>query len=117
MHFFSLRHLPLLAGLGFVLALGISTEARGQAPQLSPAHQQVKKSSKAPKTQIHWLVKPANVEIHLNGKKLGAAQDLKFTRAKPGKHTIRLVNGLDETEFDVKILKNQTLRFEFIFES
>jgi hypothetical protein len=108
-------NLPLV--LGFSFLLWSPSPAAGSGAVAEPVPEQIKKQSKKVKTQIHWLVKPAKVEIYLDGKRLGAAKDLKLTATKPGKHTIRLVNGLDETEFDMEIRKNQTLRFEFIFES
>ena len=105
----------LMAGL---LVFGFSAVAKelNSSPESVQHSLIAKKKTKKASTQIQWLVKPDNVEIHLDGKLLGKASKLKLTAAKPGMHTVRLVNGLDETEFDLQLRKNQTLRFEFTFE-
>lgn len=67
------------------------------------------------KTAIAWKVTPSNVIIYLDGKKLGAAGDLTETKTRPGKHTVKLVKGGDETEMDVKVNKGHVLTFTFEF--
>ena len=74
-----------------------------------------KKKAKA-KTGIEWVIAPARVQIFLDGKKIGDAGTIKFTPTKPGRHTVRLVNGEDETEMDIGIKKGQRLKFEFVFD-
>lgn len=66
-------------------------------------------------TGIHWKISPDTVEVYLDGKKIGTAKHLEVTKTKPGMHAIKLVNGEDETEFDVMIKKGQVveLRHEF----
>ena len=115
----------LTLGLTGVFLLGLlsTNPLWGQTTawaQATPAKSKAKAKKKRPKkvkTRIHWLIQPKSVEIYLDTTRLGKAGDLEFTTTSPGKHTIRLVNGKDETEFDLKISENQTLRFEFIFES
>lgn len=68
------------------------------------------------KTGIAWQVSPEQVIIFLDDKKLGTAGQLKFTDAKPGKHTVRLVRGKDETEMDVNVKKGEALSFVYQFE-
>ena len=72
----------------------------------------------APKisTGIEWKVTPSAVVVYLDGKKLGEAGSLTVTEAKPGKHEIKLVNGGDETEIEIKVNKGQILTFTYEFE-
>lgn len=70
----------------------------------------------ADKTGIAWEVAPSEVIIFLDDKKLGTAGDLKFTEAKPGKHTVKLMRGKDETEMEVNVKKGQALKFVYQFE-
>jgi hypothetical protein len=76
------------------------------------------KDKEAPKvgTGIEWKVTPSSVIIWLDGKKLGEAGSATVTEAKPGKHTIKLVNGGDETEIEIKVNKGQVLQFAYDFE-
>lgn len=68
------------------------------------------------KTGIAWEVQPAEVVIFLDEKKIGTAGELKFTEAKPGKHTVKLMRGKDETEMEVSVKKGQSLKFVYQFE-
>ena len=70
-------------------------------------------------TGIEWQVDPGKVVIFLDGKKLGDAESLKgkVSKTRPGKHGVKLINGLDETEMDIQVSKGQTLKFTFTFES
>ncbi|MBK6683430.1 MAG: PEGA domain-containing protein [Deltaproteobacteria bacterium] len=72
----------------------------------------------APKvsTGIEWKVTPSAVVVYLDGKKLGEAGNLTVTETKPGKHEIKLVNGGDETEIEIKVNKGQVLQFSYDFE-
>lgn len=72
-------------------------------------------SAKTAKTGIEWQVSPEDVEIFLDGKRVGVAKDLKFTASNPGKHTVRLLRGGDETEMEIQVTKGQVLRFSFDF--
>lgn len=67
------------------------------------------------KTGIAWSVTPETAVIYLDGKKLGTAGNLKFTSARPGRHTIKLTKGGDEAELDVKVNKGQVLQFNYAF--
>lgn len=75
----------------------------------------VKKGAAKVKTGIHWTVAPDTVEIFVDGKRVGTAKSLDVTTTKPGMHAVKLVNGEDETEFDVMVKKGQIveLRYEF----
>ncbi len=64
---------------------------------------------------IQWEVSPGSVVVYLDRERLGAASDLTSTRTAPGRHTIRLVNGEDETELEVEVAKGQVLKFVFDF--
>ena len=102
----------ILVSASFIAAI---TFAPG-APSAVASHPvPVKKNVKKVRTGIHWTIAPSSVEIFVDGKKLGRAKDLDTTRTKPGTHTVRLVNGEDETEFDVMVKKGQIveLRYEF----
>ncbi|MCK6544680.1 PEGA domain-containing protein [Myxococcota bacterium] len=98
--------------LSSLLALTLGTAATAAvagAPEAAPV------SDAKGKTGISWKVGPENVEIWLDGKKLGSAGTLTFTETKPGKHTVRLTKGGDETEMEVKVAKGEVLKFEFEF--
>ena len=84
------------------------------APVAPPAPVPVKKAPKVD-TGIQWKVAPESVEIFVDGKKIGVAKDLDVTAVKPGKHTVRLVNGADETEFEVNVKKGQLVPLQFEF--
>lgn len=68
------------------------------------------------KTGIAWEVQPAEVVIYLDEKRIGTAGDTKFSDAKPGKHTVKLMRGKDETEMEVVVKKGQSLKFVYQFE-
>lgn len=68
------------------------------------------------KTGISWEVQPAEVVIYLDDKKIGTAGELKFSEAKPGKHTVKLMRGKDETEMEISVKKGQALKFVYQFE-
>ena len=67
------------------------------------------------KTAIQWEVKPTSVVVYLDKKKLGRAGELSRTPTKPGRHTIRLVKGKDESEIEIEVTKGQILRFVLDF--
>jgi hypothetical protein len=98
--------LTLLFGASAAVALIAITPATAQEP----------KKVSADKTGISWEVEPPEVQIFLDDKKLGDAGKIKFTETKPGKHTVRLVLGKDETETEVSVKKGQTLKFNFSFD-
>lgn len=99
--FTSLTAVGVLAGAMFVVS-----SARTPAAEAAPQD----------KTGINWEVEPATVVIYLDDKRLGEAGKLKFTDAKPGKHTVKLVNGKDETEAEIVVKKGQSLKFAFSFD-
>jgi hypothetical protein len=74
-------------------------------------------AEKAGETGIEWAVGPAHVMVFLDGKKVGEAGALKFTTTAPGKHTVKLMNGKDETEMEVNVKKGQKVKFEFTFDA
>ena len=75
-----------------------------------------KKRAKRSTASIAWSIEPAKVVVYLDGKELGRAGSLKTTKHKAGRHTVRLVNGADETEMDIELKKGQTLKFAFVFD-
>jgi hypothetical protein len=108
-----MRHARRTLLLGLLFAAIGAAQVQAAGPTRSP----VPIADKAPadKTGISWEVEPAEVVIMLDGKRIGEAGKLKFTSAKPGKHTIKLMNGKDETEADVVVKKGETLKFTFSF--
>lgn len=98
----------LLSALILCFAPALAQSAPNPAP--------VGKKRTALKTGIEWKVTPASVEIYLGKKKLGTAGKLTFTKVRAGRHQVRLVKGGDETEMEVRVVKNQTLRFAFAFD-
>lgn len=68
------------------------------------------------KTGIAWEVQPAEVVIFVDDKRIGTAGELKFTEAKPGKHTVKLMRNKDETEMEVNVKKGQAIKFVYQFE-
>jgi hypothetical protein len=103
--------LSSLTVLAFSAGLAASVQA---APQLGQPPQPVKKAAKSP-TGFRWKVSPSTVEIFLDGKKLGTAKHLTVSKTKPGMHTVRLVNGEDEAEFDVNVKKGQLVNLSYEF--
>lgn len=99
-----------LLSSALALTLGATaTAAVASAPEAAPI------AETKGKTGIAWKVGPESVEIYLDGKKLGTAGALEFTETKPGKHTVRLTKGGDETEMEVKVAKGEVVKFEFEF--
>ena len=100
--------------------LACAAALSASAPLLIDAHAAPapvkKKKAEKKGTGIEWHVEPGRVRIFLDGKELGTAKEIKWTRHKPGRHTVRLVNGEDETEMDVGLKKGQTLKFHFVFD-
>lgn len=104
----------MIAPLLFVCAtLGAAAASRG-GPDLAEPAAPVERPA-ARRTAIEWVVTPGSVVVYLDGKKLGLAAGLKVTPAKPGRHTIRLTKGGDETEMEIRVVKGQRLRFVFDF--
>ncbi len=96
----------------FALVVLFSTAA---LPAIASSSHPVSAKKAENKTGIEWNVSPPAALVFLDGKKLGSAGDLKFTKAQAGKHTIRLTKGGDEQEFEVKVTKGQVLRVDFSF--
>jgi hypothetical protein len=94
------------------LVLGSAIPALADRP-IDPPVVSVKAEGK---TGIQWSVTPAEAVVFLDGKKLGSAGDLTFTKASPGKHTIRITKGGDEQEMEVKVVKGQVLQVTFSFD-
>ena len=112
----------LLACLGAVtvtagLATGAVANASAAPSQVQAEQVAGKGKRKRAITAIEWEIKPAGVIIFLDGKKLGEAGEVKLTKTKPGRHTVRLVNGQDETEMDIGIKRGETLKFAFEFDT
>jgi hypothetical protein len=105
--------------LGAALSLSaLAPDARAGEPAEPKADARAGKEEKkkpAVETGIRWKVSPGKVEVFLDGKRLGEAAALEATEAKPGTHDVRLVNGGDETEFEVKVTKGQLLVVEYEF--
>lgn len=74
----------------------------------------VKKRRKV-RTGIRWKILPKSVVTYLDGKKIGQVGKVNVTYTRPGRHTVRLVNGEDEAEFDVKVNKGQILEVNYQF--
>jgi hypothetical protein len=93
-----------------ILATALVTAAMGSIAVAADTHQV------QGKTGISWQVSPDEVVIYLDDKKVGTAGGLKFSDAKPGKHTVKLMRGKDETEMDVVVKKGEALNFIYQFE-
>ncbi len=68
------------------------------------------------KTGIKWEVQPEHTVIKLDGKRLGTAGKVTFTKTRAGKHTVHLIKGGDETEMDVHVKKGNILKIAFSFD-
>jgi hypothetical protein len=101
---------PVLTA-AFALLLSVPAWAGPSQDGPSP----VKKAASKIDTGIQWKVAPETVEVFLDGKKVGIAKELDVTAVKPGKHAVRLVNGEDETEFEVNVKKGQLVPLQFEF--
>lgn len=71
---------------------------------------------KSKKTGIDFQISPGDVEIHLDGKKIGTAADVSFRATKPGTHNVRLVRGGDEFEVELPVKRGQVVSFAYDFE-
>ncbi len=110
------KYIASCLSVGALALFLAGSTAQAQNPekgQATPA-EMVKKSAK--RTGIHWKIEPSTVKIFVDGKLVGVAGKTEFTKAKAGKHTVRLVNGEDEAEMDVQLKKGQVLRFRYAFE-
>ena len=106
--------------IALILALAVTAgDSNGPARNTARVATESPQPRKQPKPQtaIQWEIEPSSVVVYLDKKKLGRAGDLKRTPAKPGRHTVRLVKGKDETEIDIQVTKGQLLRFVLDFSS
>jgi hypothetical protein len=126
-----MHHPPLLPLFLVVGAAALGTPASARPPALRPAADQPvddarpakgekaegkkAEAKKAVETGIAWKIEPGTVTVYLDDKSLGAASTLGTTETKPGPHVIRLVNGGDETEFEVRVKKGEVLQVEYEF--
>lgn len=99
--------------LRWVLVLAVATVAPSVFP--SPSSSTGARQGRRTPTAIQWEVRPASVVVYLDDKKLGLAGDLELTPTAPGRHTIRLVNGRDESEMEVEVTRGHILRFVLDF--
>ena len=107
-----MKLLEKLIVLTLVLGLFAVPAFSNEVPGTEEAGTSVAKT----KTGISWQVEPEQVVIYLDGKRLGTAGKLKFTKTRPGKHTVRLTLKKDESEMDIEVKKGQTLKFLFKFD-
>lgn len=73
-------------------------------------------SPKAPakeETALVLNIKPAEVVVYLDGRKLGTADKVSTVKVKPGDHTIKLVLKKDSSEDVVTVKKGQKKVWEF----
>lgn len=106
-----MNRLPTLALVAF---LGATVFA--YRPHAVAAEPTADKKAAANKTGISWKIEPAHVVVFLDGKKLGEAGSLGFTTTGPGKHSVKLTKGDDETEMDVTVKKGEVLQVSFSFD-
>ena len=104
--------MKLVFALSFLLSVVASAGLAAAGPMDTA---QVNKKAKF-KTGIEWKIQPEHTVVILDGKKLGQAGKLRFTKTRAGKHTIHLIKGGDETEMDVQVRKGQVLKFTFSFD-
>ncbi len=126
-----MQHPPLLPLLLVFGATALCAPASARPPAHRPSEQQPvddarpgkgdmaeskkAETKKAVETGIAWKIQPGTVTVYLDDKSLGAASALGTTETKPGAHVIRLVNGGDETEFEVRVKKGEVLQVEYEF--
>lgn len=67
-------------------------------------------------TALVFEIEPDSVVIHVDGKRKGTAGKVKKVPVNPGRHLVRLVNDRDETEFEVKVRKGESLKVQYMFE-
>jgi hypothetical protein len=103
--------------LGGVSLAALASREVSAAPQAEPVQAEGKEGkANEGKTGIAWEVQPAEVVIFVDDKRMGTAGELKFTEAKPGKHTVKLMRNKDETEMEVNVKKGQAIKFVYQFE-
>ena len=64
-------------------------------------------------TSLVLNIKPAQVVVYLDGRKLGTADKVNTVKVKPGDHTIKLVLKKDSSEDVVTVKKGQKKVWEF----
>jgi|JI102314A2RNA_FD_contig_41_4097486_length_510_multi_2_in_0_out_0_1 hypothetical protein len=101
--------------LGGVSLAALASREVSAAPDAVQAEGKEGKANEG-KTGIAWEVQPAEVVIFVDDKRIGTAGELKFTEAKPGKHTVKLMRNKDETEMEVNVKKGQAIKFVYQFE-
>lgn len=101
---------------GMSLAALVSREVSAAPDAHDAAPVQGEGKANEGKTGITWEVQPAEVVIFVDDKRIGTAGELKFTEAKPGKHTVKLMRNKDETEMEVNVKKGQAIKFVYQFE-
>lgn len=67
------------------------------------------------KAYIEFAVTPGDVEIFLDGKRLGIASNVGKVATKPGMRVVRLQRGEDETSMALRVDPAKTLRFAYEF--
>lgn len=112
-----MKNLLLAATLAFAFSAAPALVSSAHAGPHAVTKKKKEDKSRAGQTGIEWKVLPGTVEIHIDGKLIGIAKDLDWTKTTPGRHTVRLVNGEDETEMDIGVKKGQTLKFVFEFDN
>lgn len=99
-----------ILSLGLLLLAALTVGPAWAEPPPEPAA-----DAKA-KTGIEFKITPDTAIIHVDGKEIGKAKDVKFHPLKPGTHTVRLVNDGDETEAELVLQKGQVLMYTYSFE-
>jgi hypothetical protein len=107
--------LPLIRPIAVAVCLFAPIGLASGDTLTSPVAKDGKKPDAPITTGINWRVKPAEVEVFLDGRKLGVAGSLTYTEARAGGHTVRLVNGGDEEELEIRVVKGQVIRIAFTF--
>lgn len=105
-----------VAGLALVAALtGSSAALSAMAAPTTGAPEPVTSAPEV-KTGIKLTVRPAEVQVFLDGKERGTAGELSFIPTGPGRYGLRLVHGGDELEVEVVVKKAQVVEFAYDFE-
>lgn len=72
--------------------------------------------SPATPTQLKLDVKPSSAVIYVDGKRKGTAAKVHVVKLSPGRHTIRIVNGLDEHSEVVSLKRGESKIWQWVFE-
>lgn len=91
----------------------IAAFAAAPAPTPSPGPEATE--VRVQRTRIDFDITPADVEISLDGRRLGKADQVDVVSVRPGRRVVRLERNGDTTELELVVTRGKLLRFAYDF--